>query len=316
VTHDHVSHATAGDSDRKWLISALIVLVVFMLGEVIAGLFAHSLALISDAGHMLTDAAALLVALVAGRIARRPARGSYTFGFARVDALAGQANGITLLLLAVWFTVEAIRRLIDPPDATGLIMTIVAVIGVAVNVLATMLAKRADSNKLSVRGAVAHLVNDIWAFLATAVAGLVILFTGWTRADAVATLVVAVLMAVTGWGLLRASGRVFLEAAPIGLDPFQLGAELARVEGVAQIHDLHVWEIGPGESAVSAHVLVRAPFDCHAVAARLRENLAADHGLRHATLQVDHAGVEPTEESLRGHCDDAHGPVHTAAVTE
>jgi cobalt-zinc-cadmium efflux system protein len=315
MNHDHGTHghgSASADPDRRWLISALLVLLAFMVCEVTAGLLAHSLALITDAGHMLTDAAALLVALIAARIARRPAQGSFTYGFARIDALAGQANGITLLLLAGWFSFESIRRLINPPDATGRVMIAVAVLGVVVNIIATMLAKRADTARLSVRGAVSHLVNDVWAFLATAVAGVVIVLSGWTRADALASLIVAVLMAVTGIGLLRASGRIFLEAAPQSLDPFQLGAELAAVDGVAQVHDLHVWEIGPGEAALSAHVFVRAPRDCHAVAATLRQVLAERHGLRHATLQVDHAGESPTEQSLLDHCDDAHGPVHTA----
>jgi len=155
---------------------------------------------------MLTDATALLVAVIASRIAERPAKGAYTFGFARVDALSGQANGITLVLLAVWFTVEAIRRLIDPPDAGGGVIVIVAGIGIAVNVLATTLAARADKRSLNVRGAVAHLVNDLWAFVATFVAGIVIMVTDWTRADAVASLVVAALMTVTGAKLIRDAG--------------------------------------------------------------------------------------------------------------
>jgi cobalt-zinc-cadmium efflux system protein len=131
----------------------------------------------------------------------------------------------------------------------------------------------------------------------------------------VASLCIAALMAVTGVGLVRAAGRVFLEAAPPGIDPDLLGAELAAVDGVAQVHDLHVWQIGPGEDAISAHVFVRAQRDCHEVAATLRELLAVGHGLRHATLQVDHAGENPSEELLQGHCDESHGRVHRPADT-
>jgi cobalt-zinc-cadmium efflux system protein len=312
---NHLGHAhssVSSDADARWLTSALVVLVVFMAGEVTAGLLGRSLALISDAGHLLTDVAALVVALIAGRIARRPARGSYTYGFARVDALAGQANGITLLILSVLFTIGAIRHLINPPDATGWVMTVVAAIGVLVNVAATALAKKADSGRLSVRGAVAHLVNDMWAFLATAVAGVVIILTGWSRADAVASLVIAALMAITGSSLVRAAGRVFLEAAPADLDPDQLGAELAMVDGVAQIHDLHVWQIGPNETALSVHVFVVAPYDCHQVAAVLRDLLEEHHNIRHATLQVEHAGDGSTPELMLGHCDEPHGRVHLA----
>jgi cobalt-zinc-cadmium efflux system protein len=193
-------------------------------------------------------------------------------------------------------------------------MTVVALVGVLVNLIATALASRADRSRLSIRGAFAHLVNDLWAFLATAVAGLIILTTGWTRADALASLVVAVLMGITGVGLLRASSRQLLEAAPPGLDPLALGAELAAVDGVAQVHDLHVWELGHLDSAVSAHVLVQPGYDCHAVGAQLRQLLDARHGLHHATLQLDHDQSEsPTElASADAHCEDAHGPVHSA----
>src|SRR4051794_5011003 len=160
-----------------------------MVAEVVAGLLAHSLALLADAGHMLTDAAALLVAVVASRLAERPARGAYTYGFARVDALSGQANGITLLLLAVWFAVEGIRRLVDPADVRGGVVAVVAVIGALVNLLAMWLAGRADQSSLNVRGVLAHLVTDVWAFVATLVAGLIVVWTGWRRADPVASLV-------------------------------------------------------------------------------------------------------------------------------
>lgn len=307
-SHDHAQ--VGANADRRWLSAALVVLVVFMFGEVIAGVMAHSLALISDAGHLLTDVAALVTALVAARIAMRPARGSFTYGFARVDALAGQANGITLVVLAVVFMVGAVDHLVHPPNATGSVMTIVAGIGVVMNVLATFLAKKADSRRLSVRGAVSHLVNDAWAFLATAIAGIVIIASGWTRADAIASLCIAVLMAVSGLGLIRAAGRVFLEAAPPGVDPDQLGTDLAQVDGVAQIHDLHVWQLGPGEDAISAHVFVKAQRDCHQVAESLRRLLADEYDLRHVTLQVDHAGDNSNAEALLDHCDEPHGPVH------
>jgi cobalt-zinc-cadmium efflux system protein len=291
------------------LLAALGVLAVFMVGEVIAGLLAQSLALLSDAGHLLTDATALLVAVVVSRIAQRPAKGAYTFGFARVDALSGQANGITLVLLAVWFTVEAVRRLIHPPDAAGGVIVIVAGIGVAVNVVATRLAARADQRSLNVRGALAHLVNDLWAFVATFVAGIVIMATGWTRADAVASLVVALLMTVTGARLIRDAGRVFLEAAPTGLDPMAIGSTLASRTGVAQIHDLHVWELAAGEAALSAHVLVDRANDCHTIGDALRAQLADDYGIEHVTLQVDHVSSSADE-----HCADAHGPVHSTSA--
>ncbi|HJQ42841.1 MAG TPA: cation diffusion facilitator family transporter [Jatrophihabitantaceae bacterium] len=307
--HAHVHGTAAGD--RRWLTAALAVVVAFMVVEVVAGFVAHSLALLTDAGHMVTDAVALLVAVIAAGIARRPARGAYTYGFARVDALSGQANGITLLLLAVWFEVVAVRRLIDPVDVRGGVVATVAVIGAAVNVVALLLVRRADRSSLNVRGAFLHLLTDAWAFAATFIAGVVVLTTGWTRADAIASMVVGLLMAWTGWALVRAAGRVFLEAAPTGVDPSAIGAELAAVDGVSEVHDLHIWQIGSGDVAVSAHVLVHPPFDCHEVSSRLRSALAS-RGIGHVTLQTDHADA-PAHDA--GACEEAHGEVHVAPPT-
>jgi cobalt-zinc-cadmium efflux system protein len=314
VGHEH-EHGAAPGADRRWLIVALGLLLIFLVGEVVAGLLAHSTALLTDAAHLLTDVVSLATALVAVQIAARPPRGAFTFGFSRVDALAGQANGITLLLLAVWFVVQAGRDLLHPADASGSVMTVVALVGVAVNVLATaaaMKAQNANEQRLSVRGAVAHLVNDLWAFAATAVAGVIIIVSGWTRADAIASLVIAALMIYTGVGLIRAAGRVFLEAAPREVDPLAVGTSLAAVDGVAQIHDLHVWQIGPGESAVSAHVLVVPERGCHEIGATMRQLLADRFGLSHATLQLDHVGVSEDGHSVEHICSDTHGPVHTA----
>ena len=305
-SHDHPHSPGA---DRRWLGAALVVIVAFMVGEVIAGLLAHSLALLTDSAHMLTDAAALAVAIIASRIVQRPARGAFTYGFVRVDALSGQASGITLMLLALWFTIEGVRRLFAPAGVHGGAVTVVALIGVAVNVVATMFAARADRGSLNVRGVLAHLVTDLWAFAATLLAGVVVLTTGWTRADSIASLVVAALMAWTGWRLVHAAGRVFLEAAPAGVDPVSLGEELAQTDGVAEVHDLHVWEIGPGTVALSAHVLVRPPRDCHEVAAALRTVLRERHGIGHVTLQTDHA--DALDQHLAADCADAHGVVHT-----
>jgi cobalt-zinc-cadmium efflux system protein len=306
--HGH-PHPPSGAADRRWLLAALAAVVTFMAGEIVAGLLAHSLALLADAGHMLTDAAALLLAVLASRLAERPARGSYTYGFARVDALSGQANGITLLLLAGWFTIEGIRRLIDPSSVHGGVVALVAVVGVAVNLLATWLAGRANRASLNVRGVLAHLITDVWAFLATLAAGLIIFWTGWERADPVASLLVAALMAWTGAGLVRAANRVFLEAAPADLDPQTVGRELVTVDGVGEVHDLHVWTLGASDVALSAHVLVDPSYDCHAVAGELRGLLVRSYGISHVTLQVDHAdaGTHGADN-----CADAHGTVHTA----
>ncbi len=283
-------HGRAGaDTDRRWLGLALALILALMTGEAVVGVLANSLALLSDAAHLLTDAAALVLALVALRLARRPPSGDYTYGLKRAEILSAQANGITLLLLAAWLAYEAVRRLWDPPPVSGAAVLITALIGVAVNVIATWCVRRADRRSLNIRGAYLHLLTDLAAFIATAIAGLVVLLTGFSRADAVASLVVVALMVHTGLGLVRDSGRILLEAAPAGLDPSRIGAEMAAHPAVAEVHDLHVWEISSGSPALSAHVLVAPGLDCHQVRSDLERILREEHDISHTTLQVDHA---------------------------
>ncbi|WP_020495233.1 cation diffusion facilitator family transporter [Sciscionella marina] len=303
--HGH-GHAS-GESDKRWLAGALAVIGVFMLGEVVAGLLAGSLALLSDAAHMLTDAASIALALWAIRLAARPASGRMTYGWKRAEILSAQANGITLLVLGAWLTYEAITRLIDPPEVTGSLVLIVALLGVVVNLIATWMISKANRSSLNVEGAFQHILNDLFAFIATAVAGLVMLLTGFARADAIASLVVVVLMVKAGIGLVRDSSRIFLEAAPAGLDPDTIGGLLADRPHVAEVHDLHIWEITSGLPALSAHVLITPGEDCHAVRADLARLLAAEHAIEHATLQVDH--VQPGEAGPV-HCEEPHGAVY------
>ena len=289
--HGHVhahGHAHAADGDARRLRTALALILVFMVAEVVTGILASSLALISDAAHMLTDAAALALSLVALRIARRPARGAMTYGFGRVEILSAQANGITLVLLAGWIVFEAIHRLVDPPSVEGGIVLVVALVGIVVNLVATLVLAGANRESLNVEGSYQHILTDLFAFVATAIAGAVIILTGFARADALASLLVAALMLVAGVRLVKASARVFLEAAPEGLDPEEIGRTLAAHPGVVEVHDLHVWEVTSGFPALSAHVVVRAGGDCHELRRVLQQELVAQFGLRHTTLQVDH----------------------------
>jgi cobalt-zinc-cadmium efflux system protein len=321
---DRHDHGPAPSADARWLSGALALILAFMAGEVVAGLAAHSLALISDAAHMLTDAASIALVLVTARLAARPPAGGYTYGLKRTEILSAQANGITLILLAIWLGYSAIRRLINPPAVTGETVLIVALVGVAVNVAATMLIARAGGRghghgqprSLNLAGAFQHILTDLFAFIATAVAGAVIIATGFARADAIATLIVVALMLHAGYGLVKDSGRIFLEAAPAGLSPAAVGAAMAARPQVCEVHDLHIWEITSGLAAASAHVLVAPGSDCHAVRADLETFLSEQYGITHATLQVDHAGGEgPVPEVGDGikaepHCDDAHGPAY------
>lgn len=207
--HGH-GHGRTADADRRWLVGALAVITTFMVGEVAVGIVARSLALISDAAHMLTDAASIALALWAIGLAARPAAGRMTYGWRRAEILSALANGLTLLVLAGWLAYEAARRLMDPSPVTGKLVLMTALVGVVVNVAATWMISRANRSSLNVEGAFQHILNDLFAFIATAVAGVVMVFTGFARADAIATLVVVVLMAKAGTGLVRAASLVLL----------------------------------------------------------------------------------------------------------
>jgi cobalt-zinc-cadmium efflux system protein len=260
-----------------------------MAVEVAVGVLAHSLALLSDAAHMLTDAAALGLSIIALRLAARPARGAMTYGFQRVEVLAAQANGITLLVLAAVIAYSAVGRLISPQAVSAWAMVAVALAGIIVNGAATAaLAGAGRESHMSIEGSFQHVLTDLFAFVGTALAGGVILLSGFQRADAIASLLVAALMLRSAAGLLGDSGRVFLEAAPPGLDPEEIGQALAAQPAVAEVHDLHVWELAAGFPALSAHVLVAREADCHAARRALETLLRERFALEHTTLQVDH----------------------------
>jgi cobalt-zinc-cadmium efflux system protein len=298
VSHAHHHHP---GTDRRRLRIALALILGFMAVEVVAGILASSLALLSDAAHMLTDAGAIALALGAARLAARPARGGYTFGLKRAEILSAQLNGATLLALAAVILYEGIRRLVDPPDVEGATVLAVAIAGIVVNLTATSVLAGADRRSLNVEGAFQHVLTDLFAFIATAVAGAVVLATGFARADGIAALLVAALMVRSGWGLLRDSGRVLLEAAPKELDPDEIGRTLAAQDHVVEVHDLHVWEVTSGMPSLSAHVTVRAGCDTQAHRRRLAELLRERFGIDHTTLQVEarHEGpleIEPLKQ--------------------
>jgi cobalt-zinc-cadmium efflux system protein len=299
--HAHHHHHHSRAHDRRVLAIALGLIASLMVGEIVAGLLAGSLALLADAGHMLTDAAALGGALVASRLASRPARGQWTFGFGRAEILAAQANGITLLVVAVWIIYGAVRRLVSPPAVHGGVVLVVAVAGIAVNLAATLVLARGDRRSLNMRGAFLHVATDLAAFTGTAIAGALVLATGWYRFDAIAGLVVSILMLRSSWTLLRDSGRIFLEASPEGVEPATVARALADEPDVESVHDLHVWTVTSGFPALAAHVLVSPDADCHAVRRRLQHLLEDRFHLHHVTLQVDHvARREQPVELHRG----------------
>jgi cobalt-zinc-cadmium efflux system protein len=285
----HHHHAPSADADRRWLTIALALIAGFMAVEVVAGVLAGSLALLSDAAHMVTDAGALSLALVAARLAARPPGGRFTFGLGRAEIVSAQINGTALLVLAGVIAVEAVRRLASPPEVEGAFVLAVGLIGAAVNVGAAAALARSERRSLNVEGARAHVLTDLYASLAAATAGLLILVAGFGAADGIAALIVSALMVHSGWRLLRDASHVLLEAAPEGLDPEVIGAALAREPGVVEVHDLHVWEVTSGFPTLAAHIVVEADIDCHERRRALQRVLADDFAIAHVTLQVEHA---------------------------
>jgi cobalt-zinc-cadmium efflux system protein len=299
MAHEHAahSHGVGPDADGRRLTAALALIVAFMAVELAAAVLAHSLALLSDAGHMLTDAAAIGFSLAALRLAARPPSGALTFGLRRVEIVSALANGVTLLILAGFIGYEAVRRLFAPPHVHGGLVLAVALVGILVNLAAAWTLSGANRRSLNVEGSFQHILTDVYGFIATAVAAGVILASGFQRADPIASLLIAALMTRSGLALVRDSGRVFLEAAPKGLDPQQIGEALVAQPGVVEVHDLHVWEVTSGFPALSAHVLVGADSDCHAVRRQVEAMLRERFALDHTTLQVDHTGSELLEIS-------------------
>ena len=284
-----MSHSHAHTSARRPLAIALGLILGLMAAEIVSGIAAGSLALLADAGHMLTDAVALGLALAAATYAHRPARGRWTFGFRRLEILAAHANGMLLVAVGVVIVYTAIRRLIDPPEVRGGIVLAVALVGIAVNLAAASLLHRPSRESLNVRGAFLHVATDLAAFVGTALAGAIILATGWNRADPLASLAVAGLTLWSSVALLRESTRILLEVSPE--EPREVAEAMLAVPHVADVHDLHVWTVGSGFPSVSAHVLVEPGADCHAIRQQLAELLRDRFGLRHSTLQVEHAPV-------------------------
>jgi cobalt-zinc-cadmium efflux system protein len=293
VSHTHAQEHSAA---RRPLALALVLIVGLMAGEIVFGVVAGSLALMADAGHMLTDAAALGLALAAASFAGRPARGRWTFGFRRLEILAAHVNGITLIVVGVVIVYTAIGRLVDPPAVRGGLVLVVALAGIAVNLAATALLHGPSRESLNMRGAFLHVVTDLAAFAGTALAGGLVLATGWDRFDPIASLLVAALIFWSSLSLLRESTRILLEVAPD--EPREIAGEMLRVPGVVEVHDLHVWTVGSGFPSVSAHVLVEPGADCHAIRLELANLLGERFGLGHSTLQVEHGHAPAREGNL------------------
>ncbi|MGH9129150.1 MAG: cation diffusion facilitator family transporter [Acidimicrobiales bacterium] len=280
--------------DARYLAVALGLILVFMVFEVLGAVIAGSLALLADAGHMLTDAVALGASLWAARLATRPATGTWTFGLKRAEILSAAGNGLALVVVSALLAFEAVRHLIHPAAVEGSIVVGLAAVGLAVNVVVVWVLRRASRSSLNIQGCFRHVLTDAYGFAATVAAGALIVATGFERADAIASLVVVALMLGAATSLLRDSGRVLLEGSPLGVDLDEVRLHLLETEHVSDVHDLHAWTVTSALPALSAHVVLQDScfYDGHA--ARILDQLQsclADHfDVEHSTFQLEAAG--------------------------
>ncbi len=287
--HEHPHERTRGES-RRALTLVLALTATFTAAEVVGGLLTGSLALLADAGHMLSDNLSLGIALLAAWLAGRPATPEKSFGYKRAEILAALANGVTLVAISIWIFVEAYSRLREPPEILGGWMLAIAAIGLLVNAAGALILSRAASESLNVQGALRHVVADVLGSVGVMVAALVIILTGWRYADPLVSVAIGALILASSWSLLRESTNILLEATPRGIDAEEVGRRMAGAEGVVEVHDLHIWTITSGFPALSAHVLVGQGEDCHARRRYLEDLLAREYAISHTTLQVDHVG--------------------------
>lgn len=293
ASHDHRS------ASRRALLVVLGLIVGFTVVEVAGGILTGSLALLADAGHMLSDVFAIVLALGAITLARRPSTPRRSFGFQRAEIIAAFVNGLTLVLVSGWVLWEAARRFRDPPDVLGGWMLLVAAAGLAVNAVAAWILMRSERDSLNVEAALRHVVADLLGSVGVVVAAVVIVLTGWTVVDPLLSVAIALLIVASAGGVLRDSTAILMEETPSGLDADLVARAIVEVPGVTNVHDLHVWRITSGFDALSAHVLVGRHEDCHARRREIEAVLSSRFGITHTTLQVEHDASDALIELRR-----------------
>ena len=301
MAHGHTDeHGPARPGDARALRLVLGLTAALAIAELVGGLVTGSLALLADAGHMVSDVGSLGLALFALWLAQRPPTARMSFGFRRAEILAAFVNGVALVAIAIWIFVEAGQRFSDPPDVEAGATLAIALAGLAVNVIGLVILTRSGGRSLNMRAATLHVFADLLGSAGVIVAAVVILTTGWLYADPLVSVLIGVLILASSWRVLRESLGVLLEAAPEGIDVDEVGRRMADVEGVSEVHDLHIWTITSGFPALSAHVLVPEGEDCHARRRELSEMLQREFGIAHTTLQVEHGegGGAPVRVSL------------------
>ena len=293
---EHAGHAHSADAnnERRMGLAALLT-GAFMFAEVVGGIVSGALVLLADAGHMLTDFAALALAWFGFRLARRPADWKRTYGFDRFQVLVAFANGLALFAIAAWIVYEGIERIKTPGEVDGGIMVVIAVLGLLVNIAAFTLLRGADRENLNVRGAAIHVLGDMLGSVAALVAGGVILATGWTPIDPLLSIFVAVIILQSGWRVVADAGHILLEGAPSELDTRAIGPDLIEnVKGVEGVHHVHVWSITQSRRMVTLHAAICENEDSDQMVRNIKARLKQRYGLDHATIEIE-----------RGVCADA-----------
>ncbi len=294
MEHEHPHERSRGESHQA-LVVVLALTATFTVAEVVGGLLTGSLALLADAGHMLSDTLSLGLALFAAWLAGRPATPERSFGYQRAEILAALFNGVTLVAISIWIFVEAYSRLSEPPEILGSPVLAIATLGLLVNVAGAIILSRSAGENLNAQGALRHVIADALGSIGVMVAALVIILTGWRYADPLVSVAIGLLILASSWSLLRDSTNILLEATPRGIDAEEVGRKMAGAQGIIEVHDLHIWTITSGFPALSAHVLVGQRENCHARRRDLEALLAREYGISHTTLQVDHVGEHEGE---------------------
>jgi cobalt-zinc-cadmium efflux system protein len=274
-------------AESQRLTSALTITAVYFFVELLGGLFTNSLALLSDAGHMLSDVAALGLSLFAFQIARRPATTKKTYGYHRVEILAALINGLTLWLIVGVVFNEAYRRFLDPPEVHTMGMLVVATLGLGVNLAAGFILYGSHHESLNIRGALLHVIGDALGSLGAIAAGLIMLFTGWYLADPLASILIGLLILYTSWGLIKESVDILMQSVPKEIDVEEVQKAMEQVSGVMKVHDLHVWCVTSGVFTLSAHAVMEPAGNAHMILDRIEEKLKSQFSIEHITIQLE-----------------------------
>ena len=299
-SHLHLEHGgggAGGSNATRSLWQALVITVVVLVAEVVGGVLSNSLALLADAGHMLTDVAALALSLFVAWFSQRPETPRRSYGYFRLEILAALVNGTTLLLISAWIIWEAVARFRQPEPIQGSLMLVVAVVGLLANVASARLLHGASGESLNVRGAYLHILGDLLGFLGTIVAALIVRSTGWLQADTIASLAVTLLIMRGAWRLVVDAVDVLLESTPAHIDLSEVRAQLEAIPGIESVHDLHVWSVTSGVVAMSAHAIVREPERQQHVLEHVHDAMML-FGIQHVTVQLERREMYERESHL------------------